>query len=257
MSNTIHAKLLGTRFSTSTLSALGFLAVMAMAPQPAQAAGIDDIQRINPVRQDPGQATSPGFAATPANPLPAPDGPITGIASKLRQMQAQDGGTNTVLGQLSPRQRKAADALMQQAGTDLRLRVRQGQSTVRFLKPADPGKNLKQASPAAAGPDRDIETAMGFLKDNQALLNVADPAREFVLARRQRDRLGHARLRFEQRYQGLTVWPAEASVQLDSAGNVELFEGAYFYFVRFIPTLSRIVAHENPWLAAAIGVVWR
>lgn len=197
-------------------------AVQAAAPS---------ITQINPLNATQAQGAAPQ-SAVPAD----MDDRNAKLAEKLSQLLGQDSGSANVLKQLSPKQRKAAADLMQQSGSDLRLRVRTGIGTVRYLKVADAGKKLKRATTKLAqGNDSVKLTAQAFLEENRALLNIAEPSEEFVLVRHQKDKLGRTHLRYQQKYKNIPVWPSDAAVHLDAQGDVELFEGAY------IPTPSRIV----------------
>ena len=62
------------------------------------------------------------------------------------------------------------------------------------------------------------------------MLRLDDPHAELVLVRRQTDELGRTHLRFRQQYQGVPVWPADIIVHLNSAGQVDVMNGA------FVPT---------------------
>jgi Zn-dependent metalloprotease len=88
------------------------------------------------------------------------------------------------------------------------------------------GASLERAAGPRAGGDPASETARSFLRKQKALLRMADPDRELVLERRERDRLGRTQLRFGQRHAGLRVWPAERIVHLDPTGDVEAVDGA-------------------------------
>ena len=70
-------------------------------------------------------------------------------------------------------------------------------------------------------------TARSFLRVNRELLKIGEPDDEFLLSSSQSDELGRHHLRFDQRYRGLPVWPAQTIVHLDPNGNVDLLSGAY------------------------------
>jgi len=189
------------------------------------------ITQINPVN------TTQAQSASVPSPVPADmDDRNTKLAEKLSQLLSQDAGGTNVLKQLSPKQRKAASRLMQQSGSDLRLRVRTGVGTVRYLKVVDAGKKLKRTAAKLPLEDDGLkQTAQEFLEDNRELLNITEPSEEFVLIQQQNDKLGHTHLRYRQKYKNIPVWPSDATVHLDPEGDVELFEGAY------IPTPSRLI----------------
>ncbi|MCG5495833.1 M4 family metallopeptidase [Ectothiorhodospira variabilis] len=73
-------------------------------------------------------------------------------------------------------------------------------------------------------------TAWTFLETYRDHLRIIDPRAELALEQRQQDDLGRTIFRFTQSYQGIPVWPTRLNVHLDSAGNVDLFNGS------FIPT---------------------
>jgi len=210
---------------------LGFSLMIALFDSAIVQAAPPSITQINPINTPQAQTAAPQSSA-PAD----VDERNAKLAEKLSQLLNHDAGGTNVLTQLSPRQRKAASNLMQQSGSDLRLRVRTGVGTVRYLKVADAGKKLKRAATKMApGSDNAKLTAQEFLEENRELLNIAEPSEEFVLVRHLNDKLGHSHLRYQQKYKNIPVWPSDAAVHLDPQGDVELFEGAY------IPTPSRIV----------------
>lgn len=214
------------------LSGFGAILALVFLSGGGAYAATPTIDRLNPLSTTPNQ----GFTAqaTGNNNI---DERVRQLAEQLPQLLDAQTLNSNVLSQLAPRQRKAAATLMEQTGgTDLRIRVRQGVGAIRYLKVSDSGKKLKQAqSLLPAGSDRDKQTAADFLQENHELLNIAEPAQEFVLQRREVvDSLGHASLRYRQQFQGIPIWPSEAQVHLDQDGNVDLFEGAY------IPTPSRV-----------------
>ncbi|MCP4695565.1 MAG: hypothetical protein GY862_01765 [Gammaproteobacteria bacterium] len=125
---------------------------------------------------------------------------------------------------------KAPEILLRANGTPMRI---QGG----VLEPADArGFRSEEA--------RNQATARNFLRINRALLKIRNPDREFALAKRAKDQFsGGSRLRFEQKYQGLPVWPGEIGVYLDAQGNVKLMNGAY------VPTPRRPL-HVKPAVSA-------
>jgi len=123
------------------------------------------------------------------------------------------------------------------------LRVRREALTPRMLR----GRQLQRA--AGAGAERSRRTARAFLATNRELLRIDDPDGELVLRKEQRDELGRTHLRFQQRYRGLRVWPAELIVHLDPAGNVDLMNGAYVETPRSVPTRASLSAADSVELA--------
>jgi len=92
------------------------------------------------------------------------------------------------------------------------------------------GKKLHPASSARSGSlkKRQVLTALSFLAAYRQHLQIDDPEKELQLSQQSHDILtGGARLRFEQRYHNLPVWPAELSVYLNAQGDVNYMQGAY------------------------------
>ena len=73
----------------------------------------------------------------------------------------------------------------------------------------------------------DEATAQSFMRANRELLKIKAPDEEFRLTSSQTDGEGRRHLRFDQEFRGVPVWPAQALVHLDAAGNVELVNGVY------------------------------
>lgn len=71
-------------------------------------------------------------------------------------------------------------------------------------------------------------TALNFLNAYRQHLHIDDPEKELQLTGHITDHLtGGARLRFQQVYHNLPVWPAELSVYLSAQGDVNYMQGAY------------------------------
>ncbi len=110
------------------------------------------------------------------------------------------------------------------SGKQLEVRGNAANHTIRFLE----GLTLEPpAAQAAPGLSVAETTARSFLQRNRNLLLLREPGVELVEARATRDELGYTQLRYQQRYQGLPVWPAGLTVQLTPAGHVHLLTGAY------------------------------
>lgn len=116
------------------------------------------------------------------------------------------------------------------SGKQLEVRGNEENNTIRLLE----GLSL-EAPAEAPGPGQTLAatTASRFLERNRDLLLVADPVVEFAAVREVRDELGYTQIRYEQRYQGLKVWPAGLTVQIDPAGHAHWVAGAY------VPTPER------------------
>lgn len=122
------------------------------------------------------------------------------------------------------KQAEAMRQLQQRVGDSLQVYLRPENSTPIQLKGNPLATAVVTGGVQAA---RNEATAKSFLRDNAALMLLNDPDQELQLAHRQADDLGGEVLRFTQHYKGLPVWPAEIGVHLDTAGNVDLVDGAY------------------------------
>ncbi len=135
------------------------------------------------------------------------------------------------------------------AGPD-QVRLRPGRGTPMQIR----GRTLMRADRSRAdGPARDAETAGRFLRARSGLLGLLDPDGELRLARRRTDRLGYRHLRYDQRFRGIPVWPAQLIVHLDGRGDVYLLDGSHVRTPRKSaprPALDRTAA-----LAAARSAV--
>lgn len=139
------------------------------------------------------------------------------------------------------RQAEALRQLQQRVGPSLQVYLRTENHTPNQLK----GNPLIAAIAGGGNEDsRNEATAKEFLRENGALLLLNDPDGELRLASRQADGLGGSVLRFTQHYQGLTVWPAEISVQLDSGGNVDLVDCAYVPTPSEVPVQPKLTAKD-------------
>lgn len=86
---------------------------------------------------------------------------------------------------------------------------------------------LQRATDAGPGATRAERTARVFLREQRALLRIAEPDVELTLVREQHDELGRTHLRFRQRVDGVPVEPAELLVHLDPRGDVEVVNGSW------------------------------
>ncbi len=106
---------------------------------------------------------------------------------------------------------------------EARVIIRPGRGTPRQVR----GRSLQPAADdLPAGPERDRETARRFLRSLRGTLQLVHPDAELTLTRTTADRLGYRHLRYRQTHRGIPVWPAEAIVHLDPAGNVRLMAGS-------------------------------
>ena len=72
-----------------------------------------------------------------------------------------------------------------------------------------------------------VDVSRAFLRENRTLLALSDPDSELGSPRLLDDPLGLAHVRYEQRYRGVLVWPAELTVHMDRNGDVTLMDGSY------------------------------
>ncbi|MEM7383824.1 MAG: hypothetical protein AAF514_02670, partial [Verrucomicrobiota bacterium] len=123
----------------------------------------------------------------------------------------------------SPAQLARLAQLRWQSGKHLEVRSFNPNSTIDFLR----GSRLEAPAEPEPGESIPHATARRFLASNAELLLLSDPSAELSLVRESVDTLGFTQLRFEQRYNGLRVWPAGITVQARPDGQVHLLTGAY------------------------------
>ena len=98
------------------------------------------------------------------------------------------------------------------------------------------GKVLMEAVPGGSNrQDQDKKTAREFLRANGPALRIMRPDDELMLTRYQEDDLQRRHLRYQQKYKGILVWPAELNVHLDAQGNVDVINAS------LIPTPLKLV----------------
>ena len=115
-------------------------------------------------------------------------------------------------------------ALRWRSGKQLKAAPRDENGTVRYLS----GWRLEEAAASAApGLTLAETTAFNLLEHNSALLRIEDAASEWELDSSVTDKLGYTHVRFQQSYQGLEVWPASATVQIDPNGHANQLHAAY------------------------------
>ncbi|MBX3734998.1 MAG: M4 family metallopeptidase [Verrucomicrobiae bacterium] len=138
------------------------------------------------------------------------------------------------------------------SGKHLEVRGNPDNNTVRYLE----GLSLERPAEVAE-PDRTLEetTALRFLRRNRELLLLQNPEEELRKTRETRDELGHTQVRYEQRYEGLPVWPAGLTVHMDRAGHTHLVTGAYVPTPAGLEVVPRLASAEAAELARRrIGV---
>jgi Zn-dependent metalloprotease len=126
--------------------------------------------------------------------------------------------------EFSPEQLAALAELQWRSGKHLEVRGNAFNRTVRYLQ----GLSLEPPAEAPlAGLTLAETTARNFLQRNRELLRLEDPSTELDGARQFQDELGYTQVHFDQRYEGLQVWPAGLTVQMDRAGHAHLLIGSY------------------------------
>ncbi len=121
--------------------------------------------------------------------------------------------------------------------------LRNPNGSIRYIS----GENLEAASRRSfrSIKARDLATAVNFLDKNRSLLQIENPSKNFTDIKYTRDDLtGGSRLRFEQSYQGLAVWPSEIGIHLNNNGNVTLMNGSYLSQQRRPLNLKPVVTAE-------------
>ncbi len=110
-----------------------------------------------------------------------------------------------------------------------KVQVDPERGTVRFMQGNDLSAQL------ATDPDfikmqtenRHADVALAFLQLIAKTLQLADPQRELVLKKVDRDDLGMAHVRFEQIYENIPVLRAEIVVHLNRTNQVTSLQGSY------------------------------
>ncbi len=121
--------------------------------------------------------------------------------------------------------------------------LRNPNGSIRYIS----GENLEAATTRSfrSIKARDLATAVNFLNKNRSLLQIENPTKEFSMIKYTQDNLtGGSRLRFEQSYQGLPVWPSEIGIHLNNNGNVTLMNGSYLDQQRRPFNLKPVVTAE-------------
>lgn len=152
------------------------------------------------------------------------------------------------------RVRAAWEKLRQAAGDGLQVRFRPEHGGAMYVSgtlanPSGPSGRMSSATviPRSKGE----QTARGFLTEYHDLFLIDDPESELKLVGDQIDDQGFRSLRFSQRLDGRTVWPAELIVRLDASGVAYLVEGTQ------VPTPYRLATDPKLSFDQAIAKVFR
>jgi Zn-dependent metalloprotease len=110
---------------------------------------------------------------------------------------------------------------------------------------------LQRSIAAGPGRTRSERTARTFLRDQRALLRLADPDVELELTREERDALGPHPSPFPTATPGVPVEPAELLVHLDPRGDVDVVNGSW------APTPEIATPRRRSRADAAVGLARR
>lgn len=230
----------GATMSRITLTLSALFISLALAPS-VQAADPDAVP-LHPVTRAPAvSVTGPSNTSEPAT-----DPRAAKAASRLREITGQlkaeaakaKSADNTAL---PSRQRQAIARLRARLGAELDIRGIEQAGTPRQIR----GAILEPASSLGATPkSRDEKTARAFLRNQKDVLRLDNPDTEMKLLKHEEDELSRRHLRYEQRFKGLTVWPAELMVHIDPTGNVDALDGAYVPTPRNTET-TPVVSEES------------
>ena len=145
--------------------------------------------------------------------------------------------TTASVGRLNPAQSKAFRQLRDRVDTAVEVRLNPLTGTPRQIK----GEVLEHAAFGYASKhEKSLATAQNFLRLNKTLLQLDDPAAELTFAQSEQDELGYTHLRYEQTYQGLSVWPTDVIVHVNADDNIDLLDGAFVATPRTLDTLPAL-----------------
>lgn len=202
------------RFVPSFFS--GFLVVTLLS---GSVQGAEKLPPWDRVRARPLQ--TPGMGA-PSTQMELPGAP--GLLERLgaARAAAKSNAPASPLASFVPASHPAP--LAARIGSDVTLIRRPGVGTPMQIR----GGILKARRDASAPEESaDLATARAFLEENRSIFSLENPREELHLSGRVVDELGLRHLRFDQRWRGLDVWPADLIVHLDRSGHVTLMDGAY------------------------------
>jgi bacillolysin len=173
----------------------------------------------------------------------APAG-ASGLEDRLRAARSAALSPGQPVPQPAPESAGAARPapLAERIGRDVTYVARPGVGTPMQIRGDVLQARVERAAP---GEDADLSTAREFLRANRAVLGLDSPDDELALRQRFADELGLDHLKFEQRWQGLSVWPGELIVHLDRQGHVYLMDGAYVFTPHHVlptPVLTGLAA---------------
>ena len=114
-------------------------------------------------------------------------------------------------------------------------------ATVRLLAAPALILPLDPTDPALENPEA---LTRRFLSENRELLLIDDPASEFALVATEPDPQGGAILRFSQRLGQYDVWPGQVTANVNAAGYLTVFSGAYAPTPSDIATTPSIDAEQ-------------
>lgn len=203
-----------------------------------------------------------GVIAPQITPQAPNDGRVDAIAKRLLEVKANwDKAAATAkwraMGAAGGNQ--AAPKAPAQWGANAEVHLRENR-TVRQLR----GSALAAAERGAPGAlgalsKQDLleRTARKFFSANQELLQLNDAAAELRLERRDED-VREGRLRFQQQYRGLAVWPASLTAHFDADERLTCLSGAYVSTPNIANLVPRIRAQDAAAIAhARLPAEWR
>ena len=199
-----------------------FFSLLFILTAPLCAIGHQDLP---PIQGHPLYGSASPALLAPAPPTPSSDPRVLDFAERFKTTLGQVRDSNPAVVPLALDKTSSAIKLQQRATGEMSIRMRHNTGTPRYIEAA--ALEPAAAVPAGAIGQQDIVTARSFLRENKELLRLTDPDIELQLKKSEHDETDRRHLRFEQRYNGLRVWPAELGIHLDQNGSVYLMTGAY------------------------------
>jgi len=104
--------------------------------------------------------------------------------------------------------------------------------TIIFLKGKNLSKELERDKEFQNLQSKDLfpEIALAFLSANRSLFKIVEPRDELTVKSTTTDEIGLTHVKFQQIFNGLSVWACEINIHLNQAKHIYLIQG------RYIPT---------------------
>jgi Zn-dependent metalloprotease len=145
----------------------------------------------------------------------------------------------------TPAQAKSLANLHWKAGKQGQAKPRHQNGTIQYLE----GWRLEEeAQQALPGITLQETTAFNLLEKNQDLFLIDQPEQEWELLHSTEDSLGYTQVHFSQTYDGLEVWPASVTVQINPQGHAHVVTAAY------APTPANLETKPTMTASAALHV---